>query len=83
MPTAPAEGGTGGQFVYSTVVWSDVKKSIKSCLAAAVCLWWSVSHPWSSIKVVANDLKQADSRVAFYIRRGSRTQPRLFREALA
>lgn len=54
---------------YSTVVWSDIKKSIKSCIAAAVALWWADTHPWASIKIVANDLKQADSREAYYIRR--------------
>lgn len=58
-----------GLFRYSTVVWSDIKKSIKSCLAAALILWWADTHPWSSIKIVANDLKQADSREAFYARR--------------
>jgi hypothetical protein len=58
-----------GTFHYSTIVWSDIKKSIKSCLAAAVILWWADTHPWSSIKIVANDLKQADSREAFYARR--------------
>ncbi len=54
---------------YSTVVWSDIKKSIKSCIAAAVILWWADTHEWASIKIVANDLKQADSREAFYARR--------------
>lgn len=70
----------GGQFAYSTVVWSDIKKSIKSTLAAAVCLWWAVSHPWASVKVVANDLKQADSRVAFYIRRAIELNPVYFQK---
>ena len=59
----------GDQFRYSTIVWSDTKKSIKSCLAAALILWWADTHEWASIKIVANDLKQADSREAFYARR--------------
>lgn len=58
-----------GKFPYSLILWSDIKKSIKSCVAAAVALWMAFNTPWGSIKIVANDLKQADSRVSFYIRR--------------
>jgi phage terminase large subunit-like protein len=58
-----------GLFKYSLILWSDCKKSIKSTVAAAVALWMAWNTPWGSIKVIANDLKQADSRVAFYIRR--------------
>ena len=61
--------GPDGLLPYSTVVWSDIKKSAKSSIAAAVCLWWADTHPWSSIRIVANDQKQADSREAEYIRR--------------
>ena len=58
-----------GDFLYSIVVWSDIKKSIKSTIAAAVDLHRAALTPWGSVKVVANDLKQADSRQAYYIRR--------------
>lgn len=58
-----------GKFPYSMIVWSDIKKSAKSSVAAAVALWRAFNTPWGSIKIIANDLKQADSRVAFYIRR--------------
>lgn len=58
-----------GNFIYSVIVWSDIKKSAKSSIAAAVALHRASTLPYSSIKVVANDLKQADSRVAFYARR--------------
>jgi phage terminase large subunit-like protein len=58
-----------GKFVYSVVVWSDIKKSAKSSIAAAVALERASRLDYGSIKVVANDLKQADSRVAFYMRR--------------
>lgn len=61
--------GPDGLFVYSTIVWADIKKSIKSTIAAAMCLWWADTVEWSSLKVVANDLKQADSREGFYMRR--------------
>lgn len=58
-----------GHFVYSVVVWSDIKKSAKSSIAAAVALERARRLSYGSIKIVANDLKQADSRVAFYARR--------------
>ncbi len=58
-----------GRFVYSVVVWSDLKKSAKSSIAAAVALERATRLTWGSIKIIANDLKQSDSRVAFYARR--------------
>lgn len=64
-----------GNFPYSLVLWSDVKKSAKSTVAAAVALWLAWQTEWGSIKIVANDLKQADSRVAYYIRRAVELNP--------
>lgn len=58
-----------GDFVYSTIVWAAIKKSTKSTVAAAMALWFAWQKPWSSVKVIANDLKQANSRVFFYIKR--------------
>jgi hypothetical protein len=66
-----------GNFNYSLIVWSDIKKSIKSCIAAAVVLWRAWQVEWGSIKIVANDLKQADSRVAFYLRRSVELNPEM------
>jgi phage terminase large subunit-like protein len=66
-----------GHFVYSVVVWSDIKKSAKSSIAAATVLERARRLTWGSLKVVANDLKQADSRVAFYARRAIELNPRL------
>lgn len=65
-----------GEFRYSTVVWSSIKKSAKSSIAAAIGLWFAWRKPWSSIKVIANDLKQADSRVAYYMRRAIELHPK-------
>lgn len=59
----------GELYRYSTVVWSAIKKSAKSSIAAAVALWTAWQTPWATIKVIANDLKQADSRVFYYIKR--------------
>jgi phage terminase large subunit-like protein len=58
-----------GLYRYSTVVWSALKKSAKSSIAGAVALWMAWQKPWSTVKIIANDLKQADSRVFYYIRR--------------
>lgn len=64
-----------GRFVYSTVVWSAIKKSAKSSIASAVGLWFAFRRPRASIKVIANDLKQAESRVFFYMRRAIQLHP--------
>jgi phage terminase large subunit-like protein len=70
-----------GLFCYSTIVWGDIKKSAKSTLAAAVVLWRAIqidaTEGWGSIYVIANDLKQADSRVAYYMRRAILLNPEL------
>lgn len=66
-----------GKFVYSTVLWSDIKKSIKSTIAAAVVLWRAYHTEWAQILVIANDIRQADSRVGYYIRRAIELNPTL------
>lgn len=58
-----------GDFVYSTVLYSDLKKSAKSTIAAAVVLWLAWQRGWETARIVGNDLKQADSRTFYYIRR--------------
>ncbi len=64
-----------GKFVYNIILWSDIKKSAKSCIAAAIALYRAYHAEWGSIKIIANDLKQADSRVAFYLRRAIELHP--------
>jgi len=66
-----------GKFIYSVVVWSDIKKSAKSTIAAALALYIAHLRDWCSVKIIANDLKQADSRVAFYLRRAIELNPRM------
>ncbi len=66
-----------GLYNYSTVLWSDIKKSIKSTVAAAVTLWKAYQTEWGQIYTVANDLKQADSRVGYYTRRAIELNPRM------
>jgi phage terminase large subunit-like protein len=59
----------GEDFRYSLVLWSDLKKSAKSTIAAAVVLWLAWHHSWETCRVVGNDLKQAASRTFYYIER--------------
>lgn len=64
-----------GKLKYSIVVWSDIKKSAKSSIAAAVNLYRAMHTDWGELYVIANDLKQADSRVAHYLRRAIQLNP--------
>lgn len=66
-----------GNFVYSIIVWSDIKKSAKSTIAAAVALYRIMQTEFGQFYSVANDLKQADSRVAYYFRRAIEMHPLL------
>jgi hypothetical protein len=66
-----------GQYKYSVIVWSDIKKSIKSSIAAAINLYLADQTEYGEYFVIANDLKQADSRVAHYIRRAIQLNPKL------
>lgn len=64
-----------GRFHYSTILWSAIKKSAKSSIAAAVGLWFAVRRPYSMIKVIANDQRQAESRVFYYMKRAIEIHP--------
>jgi len=66
-----------GNFRYSIIVWSDIKKSAKSTIAAAINVYRANFTEFGEFYVVANDLKQADSRVAHYIRRAIQLNPKL------
>ncbi len=66
-----------GNFPYSLVLWSDLKKSAKSTIAGAVVLWLAWHHEWETCRVVGNDLKQANSRTFYYIQRAIELNPRL------
>src|ERR1051326_1653700 len=64
-----------GLFIYSFILWSDIKKSAKSTIAGAISLYLAWHHAWETVRVVANDLKQADSRTFFYIERAIKLNP--------
>jgi phage terminase large subunit-like protein len=64
-----------GQFVYSTIVWSDIKKSAKSSIAGAVARHRAETVPFAEVYCIANDLKQAESRVFAYMLRSMELDP--------
>lgn len=66
-----------GLFNYSLVLWSDIKKSAKSTIAGAICLYLAWHNAWETVRVIGNDLKQADSRTFFYIERAILLNPAL------
>ena len=53
---------------YNTILWSWPKKSAKSSVIAAMADYVASHKSNGSVKLVANDLKQADSRVGMYLR---------------
>lgn len=66
---------TTGLFKYSTVLYSDIKKSAKSTIAGAVALYLAWHHSYETVRIVANDLKQADSRTFRAIENAIRLHP--------
>lgn len=65
---AAFERDVNGWYKYNTVLWSWPKKSAKSSVIAAVCLYILCTKKRASIKIVGNDQKQSDSRVGYYLR---------------
>lgn len=70
-----------GNYKYSIIVWSDIKKSAKSTIAAAVNFARAMHTDWGEFYIIANDLKQADSRVAHYLRRNIQLNPEMKNKA--
>lgn len=52
-----------GTFKYSTIVWSEPKKSGKTTLAAAVTMYMAARNKASHIYCLANDGKQSQDRI--------------------
>jgi phage terminase large subunit-like protein len=65
-----------GTYKYSTVVWSDIKKSAKSTIASAVARHRAETIPFAEIFCIANDLKQAEGRVFAFAARSLELDPR-------
>lgn len=66
-----------GLFKYSMVLYSDLKKSAKSVIAGAVALYLAWFNPYETVRIVGNDLKQADSRTFTYIKNAIELNPKL------
>lgn len=62
------ERDANGHFRFNTVLWSWPKKSAKSSVIASVADFVASSRQRASVKLVANDIKQADTRVGMYLR---------------
>src|SRR3990167_9453569 len=77
-----------GRFPYSTIIWSEPKKSGKTELAALMTFWLAVVEgPYSECFYLANDLEQSKSR-AFQamtraVRRSSRVKVQADRALLS
>jgi phage terminase large subunit-like protein len=56
------------RFLYSTIVYSSIKKSAKTTIGGGLALWQGWRVPNGQVYIVGNDLKQADSRMMQAIR---------------
>lgn len=63
MLTEALRTDDNGLLLYDLVLWSDIKKSAKSTIAAAVVLYRAIYTEHGRFRIVANDQKQAASRV--------------------
>lgn len=66
-----------GKLVYSTIVYSSIKKSAKTTIGAGIALWQAFRVPFGEIYIIGNDLKQADSRMAQALRDCIKLNPRM------
>lgn len=55
--------GVGGRLLLRLLLWSEVKKSGKTFVAACLGLWWAFTRSYTEVVVAANDLEQSVSRV--------------------
>lgn len=72
-----ADRKVDGKLVYDFVLLSDIKKSAKSTIAAAMVLYRALHTAWGTFIIVANSQRQADSRVFAYITRAIELNPTL------
>jgi hypothetical protein len=45
------------------LLWSELKKSGKTALAAALTIWWAMTRGPAEVVCLANDLEQSQGRV--------------------
>jgi len=63
VPLREALRRDNGKLVYSTVVWSAPKKTAKTLIASAVCLYFAWQRKYATCTCIGNDQKQAAGRV--------------------
>lgn len=69
-----------GRLPYSTILWSEPKKSGKTCLSAWVGSWaLNALGPRAEVLAVANDLEQGQARIFAEMMRVQRAHPALKR----
>lgn len=64
------------KLVYSTIVWSAPKKTAKTLIASAVCLYFAWQKEGASCKCIGNDQRQAQGRVFEDIKEAIRLHPK-------
>lgn len=64
-------------FVYNTLLYSSIKKSAKTTIAAGILLWQGFRVAHGEIYIIGNDLRQADSRMAQAVRECIQLNPRM------
>jgi hypothetical protein len=64
-------------FVYNLMLYSSIKKSAKTTIAAGILLWQGFRVPHGEIYIIGNDLRQADSRMAQAVRECITLNPRM------
>ncbi len=55
--------GRDGRLLFRILLWSEVKKSGKTFIAAVLVLSWAFTHPNTEVILAANDLEQSTGRV--------------------
>ncbi len=64
-------------FVYNLMLYSSIKKSAKTTIAAGILLWQAFRVAHGEIYIIGNDLRQADSRMAQAVRECIQLNPRM------
>lgn len=64
-------------FVYSTMLYSSIKKSGKTTIFGGVALWQAFRVAHGEIYIIGNDLRQADSKITQVIRECIKLNPRM------
>ena len=70
-----------GRLLLRIFLWSEMKKSGKTFIAACLALWWTFTNPNTEIIIVANDLEQSVGRVFKTIAQILKQNPALARSA--